>query len=83
MGENKMHISKVRVVTKWFIVDIINSIKNAFGMRLNKYEDMIKKAQDEIWHEIKDEKLNLAWHRYEISQLTNGAMVVMLYGETK
>ena len=77
------NITKVRVVTKFFIIDIINSVKNALGMRLTKYEDMIKKAQKEIWEELEQEKIKLSWHRYEISQLTNGAMVVMLYGERK
>ena len=82
MKENK-NITKVRVVTKFFIVDIINKIKNALGMRLIQYENMIKKAQDEIWTELEEQKVKLSWHRYEISQLTNGAMVVMLYGERK
>jgi len=77
------NITKVRVVTKFFIIDIINRVKNALGMRLNQYEDMITKAQKEIWDEIKTENILLKWHRYEISQLTNGAMVVMLYGERK
>jgi len=77
------NITKIRVVTKFFIIDIINSVKNALGMRLTKYEDMIEKAQKEIWEEIKKEKIKLKWHRYEISQLTSGAMVVMLYGERK
>ena len=76
-------ITKVRVTTKFFIVDIINRVKNALGMRLTHYEDMIKKAQDEIWDELEEEGIKLTWHRYEISQLTNGAMVVMLYGESK
>jgi len=77
------NITKIRVVTKFFIIDIINSVKNALGMRLIKYEDMIAEAQKEIWEELQQEKIKLSWHRYEISQLTNGAMVVMLYGERK
>lgn len=77
------NITKTRVVTRFFIIDIINSVKNALGMRLTKYEDMISKAQKEIWEEIEKEKIELKWYRYEISQLTNGAMVIMLYGERK
>ncbi len=77
------NITKTRVVTKFFVIDIINSVKNALGMRLTKYEDMISKAQEEIWEELKQEKIKLSWYRYEISQLTNGAMVIMLYGERK
>jgi len=77
------NITKIRVVTKFFVIDIINAVKNALGMRLTKYEDMINKAQKDIWDELKKEKIDLKWHRYEISQLTNGAMVIMLYGERK
>ncbi len=76
-------ITKTRVVTRSFIVDIIANIKNFLGMRISQYEDMVNDAQEEIWKELKDEKINLKWYRYEISQLTNGAMVIMLYGEAK
>ena len=74
-------ITKVRVVTRNFFVDMIAKIKNMFGLRLNRYEEMIKKAKDEIWLELKEQKIELKWYRYEITQLTNGAMVIMLYGE--
>jgi len=77
------NVTKIRVVTRFFVVDIINRVKNALGMRLTKYEDMISTTQKEIWDELKQEKIELKWHRYEISQLTNGAMVVMLYGERR
>jgi len=77
----KKNITKVRVVTKNFVVDIVASIKNFFGMRISQYEQMIERGQKEIWEEIDKEKIKLKWHRYEISQLTNGAMVIMLYGE--
>ena len=76
-------IIKTRVVTKFFVIDIINAVKNALGMRLTKYEDMILKAQEEIWKEIEEEEIKLEWYRYEISQLTNGAMTIMLYGDRK
>ncbi len=76
-------ITKIRVVTRNFFVDFIAKIKNMFGLRLNRYEEMIKKAQDEIWLELKEQKIELEWYRYEISQLTSGAMVIMLYGEKK
>lgn len=77
------HITKVRVMTRSFVVDIIASIKNFLGMRISQYEELITKGQQEIWDELKKEKIQLKWHRYEISQLTNGAMVIMLYGEKK
>jgi len=70
-------------MTRFFITDIIANVKNALGMRISQYEDMIKKGKKEIWDELGKEGIELSWFRYEISQLTNGAMVIMLYGETK
>jgi len=76
-------ITKIRVTTRGIIPDIIARVKNTLGMRISEYESMIQKMQDEIWQEIEDEGLDLKWFRYEISQLTTGAMVIMLYGEVK
>jgi len=74
-------ITKVRVVTRGIVPDVIAKIKNALGMRINEYELMINKTQSEIWAEIAEEELDIKWYRYEISQLTNGAMVIIFYGE--
>lgn len=76
-------VMKVRVVSRMFVGDMIASVKNALGLRINQYEEMLEKAKLEMWAELKAEKVALKWYRYEISQLTNGAMVVMLYGEAK
>ena len=76
-------VFKVRVMTRGFIIDLLASIKNFLEMRINQYEDLVIKGKKEIWDELKKEKVNLKWFRYEISQLTNGAMVIMLYGEKK
>lgn len=82
-GEHVNEVMKVRVVSRMFIVDMIAGIKNLFGMRINQYEKMIQNAKDEIWEELIAENVKLKWYRYEISQLTNGAMVVMFYGEAQ
>jgi uncharacterized protein YbjQ (UPF0145 family) len=76
-------ITKVRVLTRNFGYDIISNVQNFFGGRLTKYEEMINKGKNDIWKELKSEGIVLKWFRYEISQLTNGAMVIMLYGEAK
>ena len=78
-----MQITKIRVVSRFFIADIIARIKNSLGMRIEQYEKMIQKAQDDIWKEIESEGLELNWFRYQITELTNGAIVIMLYGDTK
>ena len=70
-------------MTRCFIVDIIATVKNFLGMRISQYEDIITKGRKEIWDELKKDKIKPKWFRYEISQLTNGAIVIMLYGEQK
>ena len=40
---------------------------------------MVNKGMDQIQEEIKDKKLS--WFRYEITQLSNGALSITFYGE--
>ena len=70
-------------MTRNFIVDFFGKINNLFGSRITSYEEMLDKARKEIWKEIRSEKLKMIWYRYEISQLTTGALVVMLYGDAE
>ena len=74
-------ITITKVVTKNFIMDIVAKMQNAFGLNLTGYEKMVEKGMEQIRDEIKDIKLN--WYRYEITQLTNGAVSITLYGDTK
>jgi len=74
-------ITKTKVVTRNFIMDIVSSIQNTFGMNLTSYEKMVDNGMKQIQEEIKDIKLE--WFRYEITQLTNGALSITLYGEEK
>jgi len=76
-------VSKVRVMTRGFVIDMIAGIKNMLGMRLNQYEELLNKGKAELWTELKEEDIVLKWYRYEITQLTNGALVILLYGEAK
>lgn len=76
-------ITITKVVSKSFIVDFVENIKNFFGANLTRYESMVNKGIKQIKEEIENEKIKLSWYRYEITQLTNGAIVVMLYGDTK
>jgi len=73
----EIHINKT--VTRNFIMDIIANLQNFFGMNLTGYEKMVNKAINQIKEEIKDK--DLAWFRYEITQLGNGALSITLYGE--
>ena len=71
----------VKVVSKNFVLDFIAKIQNLFGKNLTTYEDMVKKAINQIEVELLEKEITLKWYRYEITQLTNGAVAVMLYGD--
>lgn len=72
-----IHINKT--VTKNFMSDLVASVQNLFGMNLKTYEKMVDKGMNQIKEEIKGKKLK--WYRFEITQLTNGALSITLYGE--
>ena len=74
-------ITKVKVVSKNIFLDFTSRIRNILGKNLPAYEDMLKKAKIDIWNEIEKEELTVKWYRYEITELTNGALMVLLYGE--
>ena len=60
-------------------MDIVASMQNIFGMNLTGYEKMVNKGMKQIDDELN--KVRLKWYRYEITQLTNGAVSITLYGE--
>ncbi|MFO7881181.1 MAG: hypothetical protein R6U52_01420 [Kosmotogaceae bacterium] len=74
-----IHITKV--VTRNFIMDFVAVFQNMIGQNLTSYENMVNKGIEQIQQEIKDRNLTLKWYRYEITQLTNGAIAIMLYGD--
>ncbi len=76
-------IQITKVVTKNFIMDIYARIQNFFGANITSYEDMVAKGYKQIEDELKERQIKLKWYRFEISQLTSGAMVIMLYGDEK
>ena len=80
--ENKIkpiHVN--RTVTRNFIIDIVASLQNIFGLNLTGYQKMVDKGMEQIQEEIKGKKLS--WFRYEITQLSNGALSITFYGEEK
>ena len=74
-------ITITKVVTKNFIMDLVASVQNFFGLNLTSYEKMVQNGMDQIKEEVKDYKFE--WYRYEITQLTNGAVSITLYGDLK
>lgn len=73
----------VKVVTRNFILDFSANIQNIFGSNLTSYEKMVNKAIDQIEEEMVEQNIELEWYRYEITQLTNGAVAVLMYGDKK
>ncbi len=62
-------------------MDIVAGIQNTFGLNLTGYEKMIDKGMKQIKDELQNQDINLNWYRYEITQLTNGAVSITLYGD--
>jgi len=76
-------ITITKVVTRNFIMDFVAQIQNLVGMNLVSYEKMIENGTQQCEEELKKRKIKLKWYRYEITQLTNGAIALMLYGDEK
>ena len=76
-------ITITRVVSKNFIMDYVGKIQNMLGMNITTYEKMVDKAIFQIEEELMKRKIKLKWYRYETTQLTDGAMSVMIYGDKK
>lgn len=70
-----------KTVTRNFIIDFVASIQNFFGLNLTGYEKMLNRGMKQIEKELKNKELK--WFRYEITQLSNGALSITLYGEEK
>lgn len=77
----KEMITITKVVARNFVVDFFSKWRNIFGMNLTGYEKMIDRGIKQVTDELKEKKVKLKWFRYEITELTNGAMAIMLYGE--
>lgn len=79
----KQKITIIKVVARNFLIDFLAQVQNIFGANITGYEKMIDKAVEQIKEELTELGIELAWYRYEITQLTNGAVAVMLYGDMK
>ena len=77
------NITITKVVSRNFIMDFVARFQNMVGMNLTSYERMVDRGIIEIREELKEKRIELAWYRYEITQLTNGAVSITLYGDKK
>lgn len=78
-----MMVTITKVVSKNFLVDTLASLQNIVGHNLTGYEKMVARGISLIEEELKEKKIRLKWYRYETTELTNGAIMIMLYGDTK
>jgi len=76
-------VTITKVVSRNFIMDIVSRFQNMFGMNLTSYEKMVDRGMQQIKDELKEDKIKLDWYRYEITQLTSGAVSITLYGDSK
>ena len=73
-------ITITKVVSRNFVMDMVSSFQNMIGANLTSYEKMVDKGMAQIQKEL---NVKLDWYRYEITQLTNGAISITLYGDSK
>ena len=76
-------ITITKVVSRNFIMDFVVSFQNLVGANLTAYEKMVDRGMKQIQEELDKLKVELKWYRYEITQLTNGAVSITLYGDKK
>ena len=74
-------ITITKVVSRNFIMDIVSSFQNMIGTNLTSYEKMIDRGMKQISDQLEKDKIKLKWYRYEITQLTSGAVSITLYGD--
>jgi hypothetical protein len=50
---------------------------------MTSYEKMVQKGIQQIQDELNTNGIKLKWYRYDITQLTNGSIAILLYGDIK
>lgn len=76
-------VTITKVVSRNFIQDFIAKFQNMVGLNLTSYEAMVQKGVEQIKQELGKRNIKVKWYRYELSQLSNGAMAIMFYGEVE
>lgn len=74
-------ITITKVVSRNFIMDFVAKFQNMVGENLTSYEKMVERGMKQIQEEIKLKQIRFKWYRYEITQLTNGAVSITIYGD--
>lgn len=73
-----------RVVTRHFVSDFFQFIRNLFGLRLRSYEFVIKMNYSEMLKEMRLKyKDNIKWYRASFNPLGKETIMINIYGELK
>jgi len=70
-----------RVVTRDFVRDFFEGLRNFFGLRLRSYEKMIQKASTEMLEEMRLTYKNIKWYKMDIEHLSKNSAMIVIYGE--
>lgn len=74
-------ITITKVVSRNFFMDYVAKFQNMVGMNLTSYEKMVDKGIEQIKKDLQDKKIKMKWYRFEITQLTLGAVSITMYGD--
>jgi hypothetical protein len=80
MAKMKEKFSMTRVVTRDIVVDFLQAVRNLFGMRLFRYEEMISKNISDLVG-LMDKKYRVEWWRLSVNPLTHSSVMITIYGE--
>lgn len=62
-------------------MDFVAKFQNLVGANLTSYEKMVDKGMKQIQEEISFRGLKFKWYRFQITQLTTGAISITMYGD--
>ena len=74
-------VFSVVVKTKHFLSDMLQGFKNAVGMNLTAYEEMIEDALGEAYMKLTKKYPGVYDIKFTTSQVTDGACEIICYGK--
>ena len=80
MNKERMVFAAV-VKTKHFLSDMLQGFKNAVGMNLTAYEEMIEDALGEAYMKLTKKYPGVYDIKFTTSQVTDGACEIICYGK--
>lgn len=81
MTQRERMVFSVVVKTKHFLSDFLQGFKNAVGMNLTAYEEMIEDALGEAYMKLIKKHPKAYEIKFTTSQVTDGACEIICYGK--